>query len=557
MPDLERIRREALRVAKHLVGLQTEALRVFVPLPAQRRVVKTKAKRLVIRGGNRSGKTLSGAWKLADRVCEESPGGARGCALVVSLDLSLLAKNCYEKLFEKGAFLVCKDCSMPCSTCRCGQGFDGRSVPAPPLIPRRLVKRIVWLDKARRIPDRVYLWTGWQIDFRSCESGREKFQGTAYGKVWVDEEGGSDEGVMNEIERGLIETDGALWWTATPLAAGVKLLEMSEKAHEEAAVRATRIDAGEELAGDPRYEEIVLRTDDNTSLPKDAVAEFFAGMSEEEEKVRRGGEFLVTQGLVFREWDKTVHVVEPYRIPQDWTVYDVLDPGHANAFGVLFLAVKPDGDWVAFDEIYEARTDIPELVALWRGKLSGKSWGLGGEAHWAQRSVIDPASKQVHAGMKLNSVRKQLTRAREKAQFRSFDGGFQMYCAPNAMMAGIFAVKALLNVRNQFDKGDPRNGTPRLTVFNTCHHFQREIRRYRYPRAPEGKSVNEVQGPIRKDDHLMSTIRYAALVDFKFVPMHLRPSWGRGSVTGDLFARMRTRKAVRLKRLRQEATDCS
>ena len=100
---------------------------------------------------------------------------------------------------------------------------------------------------------------------------------------------GSDEDVVHEIERGLLENSGRLWWTATPLAAGVKLLEYSENAQ------------AEELEENPYHEEVILRTDDNITLPKEATEKFFEGMSEEEESVRREGAFLIQSGLVYRE----------------------------------------------------------------------------------------------------------------------------------------------------------------------------------------------------------------------------------------------------------------
>ena len=555
--DLRQQGRDLLRASKHLGELRREALRVYRPLPGQLPFFVSEARRLVGRGGNRAGKTLNGAARLASIVTGENehwrkkrPEG--GKALVVSLDFSLLSKNCYSKLFEPGSFRVCRECRRTRLGCDCGDGFMTRSMPAGPLIPDRLVRRIVWLDKARKIPDRAYLRTGWVIDFRSCESGRQKFQGDAWDLAWIDEEGGSDEDVMNEIERGLLETEGWLWWTATPLAAGVKLLEYSEKAQEEEAERLAR---PEDVSGPPHYQEVVLLTDDNIMLDKGALDRFYEGMSEEEERVRRQGDFLIQQGRVYPEWDKDLHVVDTYGIPEDWTVYDFLDPGHANAFAILMIAVKPDGDWVAFDEIYVARTDIPTVVKEWHKRLSGSSRALDGRPHWSQRTAIDPASNQIHAGMKKNSVRQQIHKERRRRKFRSFQGEFKMFNAPNAKMAGILAVKAMLNPRTGLPAKDPRHGTPKLTVMGHLYHFQREIRRYRYPRPTDGKSINERTGPVQKDDHLMDLIRYAALMGCEPVPARLRPPWARGAA--DPFQRLERRKKRRRKRQRKQAMDCT
>jgi hypothetical protein len=549
--------RTLIRAARHLQSLRVEALRVYRPLPDQAPIHSSRAKRLVIRGGNRSGKTLNGAVRCALKVKEPPKAGEKGRGLIVSLDNSLLAKNCYAKLFEEGAFRVCSSCGKTQLDCDCGPtdatSFRKRSKPAPALIPDRLVDRFVWLEKGRKILDFVVLRTGWIIEFRSVESTRKKFQGEDWDWAWIDEEGGSDEGIMVEIERGLLENEGELWWTATPLAAGVKLFEYSENAREEEEIRA---DLGH-VDKDPYYEEVILDSDDNPTLPAEALEKFYEGMSEDEERVRRKGEFLIQQGLVYGEWDKRVHLVDTYAIPADWTVYDFADPGCANAFATLFIAIKPDGDWVLFDEGYERQTDIPDIVKGWKAKLSGDSPGLGGVLHWSQRTGIDPASKQVHAGMKLNHVKSQLEQERRTQNLRSFEGDHGVYIAPNSRLGGILAVKSLLKVRTGLKgKQEVKNGTPQLTVMRHLIHWQREIRRYRWPRRKDDRDIVEAQGPTKKDDHLMDLIRYAALSNLSYVPPENRPSWGKPG-RSPILNKIKKRRARRRAKAYRDALDCS
>jgi phage terminase large subunit-like protein len=555
----DRTRRDLLRASKHLRELQRAALKVYRPINSeQARFQSSRARRLVARGGNRAGKTTCGAEKMARIVTGQHPAWPQpGKALVVSLDLSLLSKNCYTKLFEPGAFRVCDRCHQSKVTCTCEGLFEDHSKPAPPLIPQSAIKQVVWSDRGRKIPDRVYMKSGWQIDFRSCESGRMKFQGDAWHVVWIDEEGGSDEEVMSEIERGLLETSGWLWWTATPLACGIKLLEYSERAQEERNEREIARAGGEEVPEDPYHEEVILVTDENIALPQEAIKRFFEGMGEEEEAVRRGGTFLVQQGLVYREWDKNIHIVEPYAIPEDWTVYDLLDPGHANVFAILFLAVKPDGDWVIFDELYLHRVDIPDVVKLWHKKLRGDAIALNGRPHWSQRTGIDPSSEQTGPGMGGKSTRAQIHRERRRWQFRSFEGEYKTYKCPNAQQAGIFAVKGLLRLRSELPSRHPLYNTPKLTVMANCHHFVREIRRLRYKRPTKDKSVDEKRGTVERDDHLMDLIRYAALMRLSFVPPHQRPPWAHGEAVMNKFAKLKRRKARRAARDRKKAFDCT
>lgn len=465
----------------------------------------------MIRGGNRSGKTLCGAARVARMATGHghyNPDGLR--ILCVSLDFSLMSENVYRKLFEPGAFMVCKQCFCSRHLCHCDDSdWAERSVPADPLIPPRLVKKFAWLDKSRGIPAKAWLKTGAVFDFRSTDQGRAKFQGIAWDFFWADEEATNDEEIMSEIQRGLVDRRGGGQITATPLAASLTMVNWSEHAAEEAA----------EKSEAPEFEEVQLYTDDNLTLDQDAIEKFFADMSEEEEGVRRRGEFLVQQGLVYgREFDKKVHIIDTFRIPEEWTVYEVQDPGHAVAFATLYWAISPDGTHYLFDELYLRRKDIPDVVRLQKRLLGGHSRALHTYRR-PQRSIVDPAARQVAAGMKGQSVLDQIHRERQKQNHVSWEGGHRCFKAHNEVQAGIFAVKALL-------KSDKETNQPRLFVMRHLTHLLREIARYRWPRPQPGVDLVEKKGPIKKDDHLMDCLRYGALARFRYVPPEERPGWG-------------------------------
>lgn len=532
-----RLKKEAVL---ELARRYRESLPLFQPQPQQLPIFKSKARRLLIRGGNRSGKTLCGAVRVASWVTGQKfrywhHRKPNIKVLCVSLDFTLMSENIYRKLFEPGAFQVCKKCNRVRHLCDSTRGGDGRcdvdgstwndrAREAEPLIPSRFLDDskarggIAWLDKSRGVPAKAWLTTGAVFDFKSTDQGRAKFQGPLWDLFWADEEATNDEEIMNEIERGLVDREGHGQISATPLAASLTLVRWSENAGKEAAERVLLEDEGEKPKS-VYYEEVQLFSDDNLALAPGALDKFFEDMSEDEIAVRRRGEFLVYQGLVYgSEYDEKVHTIEPFVIPEEWTIYEIQDPGHANAFAVLYWAVDPTGRNYLFDELYLKRQDIQAVVKAQKALLAGGSRCLPTPRR-LQRSYIDPAAKQTGIGMsKGKTILQLIHEERRKQDHSAYEGGWGCYLANNEVQAGIFAVKALLRPRT--------NGEPRLFVMSHLIHFHRERKRYRWPRPPSDKDLVERQGPIKKHDHLMDDWRYGAMARLEYVPPEERPHWG-------------------------------
>jgi len=399
------------------------------------------------------------------------------------------------------------------------------------------------------------------IDFKSTDQGRKRFQGVQWDGAWFDEEATNDESIVLEVERGLMKRKGWMQVTATPLAAGITLFNWHENSEEEERA----IETGALPPAKRRFESIQLLTDDNIAIDEEEREAYFKDMGEEEERVRRTGEFLVQQGVVFREFDKAVHVVPPFEIPWEWTIYDCLDPGHANAFAILFAAVDPHGTVWIFDELYLRRPPTLNMVVdRWCSTLNQGSDWINGRPHWSQRSTMDPASGQTHPGMVGGTVREQLTRIRRERKFHSYDGEAGIYKANNEVQSGIFAVKALMRPRTYqtFDSSGNRIDLtrPRLQVFNTCGHFLREIRRYRYERPKETADLNEggrtKAGVVKKDDHLMDCLRYLAMAHPVYRPYEERPDYYANPTLRQGLERKREKMRKRHLRGVADATRC-
>jgi len=537
-----------LRSLHELENRRVEGWRVYTPQPHQELALTSRARRLLIFGGNQSGKTLNAAVRTSDLLLGNRGWDQVRSLLCVSLDLTLMSSNIYEKLFEPGAFDICKNCHQVRHVCEdaglCdqdGSSFHDRAIPANPLIPQRLLDRrkardgFAWYDRARNQPALCWIKGASgrppiTVTFRSTDQGRSKFQGPQWDHVWADEEASNDSSVMFEIERGLIKRKGGFHISATPLAASITIFRWHEKALAEADTNRYLIEQGKQ-PNPLFYEEVRLPTASNRALDSDDIDRFSEEMSADERAVRLEGEFVILQGLVYGKEFRKEHICEPFDIPPNWTIYTIEDPGTANAYAVLFVAVDPDGDYWLFDEIYMPRSNIPDLVKAKCEALSIRGRWTGRLARRPQKMYADPAINAPHQGKKRTATLKQLLiEEHRRKNLRAWEGGFNVYNAKNEVRAGIFAVKGLLEKRNS-------DGEPVFHVFKTLHHFHREIGLYRWPPPDERRDPVEHRGPIKKNDHLMDTMRYAVMARLRYIdpgsrdsrkiPLGLEEAWKR------------------------------
>jgi hypothetical protein len=94
-----------------------------------------------------------------------------------------------------------------------------------------------------------------------------------------------------------------------------------------------------------------------------ARKKYYIGQSDEEVRIRRDGEFVAKTGLVFPNFKKETHVIDPWMPPRDWKWYSSVDFGWNNPTAWLWHAVSPQGDIVTFAEHYTGKMTIPQHVS--------------------------------------------------------------------------------------------------------------------------------------------------------------------------------------------------
>lgn len=500
------------RLAAALAARKFEALNLYEPLGEQARFHASTTQIRLLRGSNRGGKTLPAAVEVARAVTGQDPAGkypqTDGRCFCVGKQLDHVGQVMWRKLARPRAFKMVRDELtgqwrnyrpwVPEDAAR-----ESQTKPAPALIPRRMIKDIAWENKKEGVPNLVKLTNGWELSFYS--SLGKPPQGSDIDLCWFDEEIVDPDWVPEMLAR-LLDRKGKLVWSATPQAGTEQLYELHERAEKE------------RDEPDRGVDEYVILLRDNPHMADSDKKKLADGLSEEQQRVRIGGDFLLLSYRVYPEYSNLVHGYDAPELMPDWTYYAYVDPGH-QVCAVLFGAVSPpgykDGEMVLlYDELY-----LKDASAVMFGeKMASKCQGRTFQAF-----LIDPHGAAITDMGYGKSVGQQYGEQLRVNKVASVQTGHGFRYSADDKKAGIMAVHSLLVVR--------RDGTPRLRVARgRLPNFEYEIARYHRLRNPDG-TVSERTND-RKHNHLMDDLRYLALHD----PRWVKPPAAKYNPTGAVAA---------------------
>jgi phage terminase large subunit len=231
---------------------------------------------------------------------------------------------------------------------------------------------------------------------------------------------------------------------------------------------------------------------DNPYLPKKVIDEKKKELTEDQFAQEYLADFKKYTGLVYKDFDREIHVIEPFDIPEKWRIYRGVDFGSTNPTAVLWIAVDDDGNFFIAEEYYQTKKAIDyhagqinsnklsSRVSATYGDPSGGQWFT----EFAKRRInITPANKETGTALQ-NWVRFGIEKVAER----------------------------LVPVPGHFvDKIGSGNGKlPKLFVFNTCENTIEEFENYRWKeKAPtQAQDLNEPDMPEKANDHAMDALRY-------------------------------------------------
>lgn len=298
-----------------------------------------------------------------------------------------------------------------------------------------------------------------KIGFKSCDQGREKFQGTSLDYVWFDEEPPYD--IYIESKMRVLDKCGEIFGTMTPLK-GLTWVYNEIYLNE---------------SQDENVWHINMQWEDNPFIDQKEFVSMSQALSETELNSRKFGLFSHHGGLVYTEFEESVHVIEPFSVPKEW--YDKLsiDPGLNNPLSCHWYAVDYDGNVYVIAEHYEAKKDVNYHAS----KIKDISLKLGWHTN---------ASGKIEA--LIDSAANQRTLASQKSVSELF---FELGIAVNSnvnknLFSGVSRVKSYFK---------NLEGKSRLFIFKNCVNLIKEIKSYYW---------GEGDVPIKSNDHALDELRY-------------------------------------------------
>ena len=248
---------------------------------------------------------------------------------------------------------------------------------------------------------------------------------------------------------------------------------------------------GQKHINDPEVRKLFLNirapSTENIHLPDGYVDTMIASWSHDRiEREIMGSDDAFT-GMIYEEFDRSCHVIKPFRIPDDWVRRIGADAGYRMPAAWIYGAVSPDGDLYIYREYYKKEKLVEEICK--------ENLALIGTERIEQMR-LDPAAKQTKGA---------IGKSEWDVYAEYLPGHFPLLAAQNAVKPGIDRVKSFL-------KKDKR-GKPRLYIFDTCENLLDELVQYKWKEQLPGQvgKVNEKEEPIKNNDHALDAMRYLVM----------------------------------------------
>ena len=221
---------------------------------------------------------------------------------------------------------------------------------------------------------------------------------------------------------------------------------------------------------------IPARLDDNPYLAEDGrYEEMLKALPEVQRRQLLEGNWDITEGAAFVEFDTEVHVIPPFEIPIGWERVKGIDYGYASESACVWAAVDPsDGTLIVYRELYKKNltgVDLGEMITQMELLDPFSVAGVLDTAAWARTGTTGPTVGEAlqNAGHKLRRADKN--RIQGKIQIHEY-----------------------LKLK--------QSGRPQIQIFNTCPNLIRELQS-----IPLDKN-NPEDVDTHAPDHAYDTLRY-------------------------------------------------
>jgi len=224
----------------------------------------------------------------------------------------------------------------------------------------------------------------------------------------------------------------------------------------------------------------LMQTDDYYAM--------LASLPEVQRKQFLEGDWDAFEDSAFPEFNKTLHVVDPFEIPKGWQRFRAADWGYSSPACVLWFAIDYDNNLWIYRELYTQKITADvfarKVLELERGEYI--RYGVLDASTWAKRGDIGPSIAE--------------TMIQQGCRWRPSDR------TPKSRISGKLEIHKRLRIV------DEKKKEPGIRIFSTCRNLIRT-----FPLLPlDDNNLEDIN--THAEDHAYDALRYGCMSR----PMHTR-----------------------------------
>ena len=204
-------------------------------------------------------------------------------------------------------------------------------------------------------------------------------------------------------------------------------------------------------------------------------------LPENQRKQLLDGNWDVSEGAAFTEFNREIHVIEEETLPGNWTKFRSCDYGYGSYSAVLWFAVSPSEQLIVYRELYVSKVlakDLAYLILEAEQDDHSMRYGVLDSSCWHKRGDTGPSLAE--------------TMIKEGCRWRPSDR------SAGSRIAGKNEIHRRLQV-------DEFTEEPRLVITSNCRNLIAQL-----PVLPLDKN-NPEDINTKAEDHLYDALRYGVM----------------------------------------------
>ena len=232
------------------------------------------------------------------------------------------------------------------------------------------------------------------------------------------------------------------------------------------------------FAGQTRVFIPSLVSDNSFLMAKDkSYLKRLENLAEKDRKALLYGQWDIFEGQYFSEWNRDIHVIQPFEIPAHWKRYAAMDYG-LDMLAVYFIAVDDVGNAYVYNEIYKSDLIISAAASLIKSYIT--------QPLQAFYAPPDLWNRRQDSGSSVATIFAQ--------------HGILLTKSVNDRQTGWYAVKEYLHTAVD-ERGEK---SARLKIFSNCLNLIRTLPAL----VHDTKNVNDVSSVPHEYTHGPDALRY-------------------------------------------------